>query len=81
EGLDIKYLISNETNNNFSGYYETKKHKSTTISKKNGYASRSTARSENTMMELTAQYNKLFSNSHNLNALVGYSWNKWNYQS
>lgn len=34
EGLDIKYLISNETNNNFSGYYETKKHKSTTISKR-----------------------------------------------
>ena len=24
EGLDIKFLISNETYNNFSGYYETK---------------------------------------------------------
>lgn len=33
------------------------------------------------MMELTAQYNKQFNNSHNLNALAGYSWNKWNYQS
>lgn len=32
-------------------------------------------------MELTAQYNKQFNNSHNLNALAGYSWNKWNYQS
>lgn len=81
KGLDIKYLISNETYNHFAGYYETKKHKSGTMYGKNGYASRSTTRNENTTAELTAQYTKQFNNAHHLNALIGYSWNKWNYQT
>lgn len=80
EGLELKYLVSNETINHFSGYYETKRHKSTTVSGKNGYASRETVRNENNLMEFTVQYNKSFKGGHNLNALVGYSWNKWNYQ-
>lgn len=80
KGLDIKYLISNETINHFAGYYETKQHKSTTVSGKNGFASRETKRNENTLAEWTAQYNHNFNGGHNLNALVGYSWNKWNYQ-
>ncbi len=80
EGLDLKYLVSNETVNHFAGYYETKKHKSTTVSGKNGYASRETNRNENNLMELTIGYNKGFTGGHYLNALAGFSWNKWNYQ-
>lgn len=80
EGLDIKYLISKETYNHFAGYYETKKHKSTTVGGRNGYASRETLRNENDLVELTAQYTKSFRNAHHINALVGYSWSKFNYQ-
>jgi TonB-linked SusC/RagA family outer membrane protein len=81
EGLDISYLISSETYNYFSGYYETKRHSSTTMDGKNGYASRTTGQNQNDKMELTAQYNKNLKGGHNLNALAGYSWNKWNYQT
>lgn len=80
EGLDIKYLISKETYNHFAGYYETKRHKSTTVGGKNGYASRETHRNENDLVELTAQYTKSFNNAHHINALAGYSWSKYNYQ-
>jgi TonB-dependent starch-binding outer membrane protein SusC len=80
-GLDIKYLISQETYNHFGGYYETKQHRSTVISGRNGYATRNTNRTQNDLMELTAQYSKILSNAHNLNFLVGYSWIQNNYQS
>lgn len=81
EGLDISYLISSETYNYFAGYYETKRHSSTTMDGRNGYASRTTSQNQNDKMELTIQYNKNFKEGHNLNALAGYSWNKWNYQT
>jgi TonB-linked SusC/RagA family outer membrane protein len=80
EGLDISYLISREMLTFFGGYYETQKHESTTMNNKNGYASRTTASNQNDMTEFTVQYNKQFNNVHNLNALAGYSWNKWGYQ-
>ena len=59
EGLDIKWLLSREVYNKFSGYYETKNHRSTTIQNKNGYASRETHKNQADMTELTIQYNKL----------------------
>lgn len=81
EGLDIKYLLSEETLNHFGGYYETKQHRSTTIQGRNGYASRSTSRSQNDLMELTAQFNKIIKDNHHLTILAGYSWNHSNYQT
>ncbi|MCW0481386.1 TonB-dependent receptor [Gaoshiqia sediminis] len=80
-GLDIKYLASRETYNHFGGYYETKQHRSTVIQGRNGYASRSTDRSQNDLMELTAQYSKVVNNAHNITVLAGHSWNQTNYQS
>lgn len=80
EGLDIKWLVSREIYNNFSGYYETKNHRSTVIQNKNGYASRTTNKNQADMTELTIQYNKVFNGGHSLNALAGYSWNKNNNQ-
>ena len=80
EGLDIKWLLSREVYNKFSGYYETKNHRSTTIQNKNGYASRETHKNQADMTELTIQYNKVFKGGHSLNALAGYSWNKNNNQ-
>lgn len=80
-GLDIKYTVSQETYNYFGGYYETKQHRSTVISGKNGYASRSTNRTQNDLMELTAQYSTVLQNTHNLSFLVGHSWLQSNYQS
>ena len=81
EGLDIRHLASRETYNHFGGYYETMQHRSTVIQGRNGYASRSTDRTENDLMELTAQYSKTFNSAHNFTALAGYSWNQSNYQS
>lgn len=80
EGLDIKWLLSREVYNKFSGYYETKNHRSTTIQNKNGYASRETHKNQADMTEFTIQYNKAFKGGHSLNALAGYSWNKNNNQ-
>lgn len=81
KGLDIKWLLSKEVYNSFSGYYETKRHRSTVVQNKNGYASRATAKRTNDMSEFTVSYSKLFNDSHSLNVLGGYSWLKYNYQT
>lgn len=81
DGLDLKYMISNETTNHTYGSYETHNHKSTTVSGQNGVATNGSSRNENLMTEITLQYSKSIKNMHNLNALVGYSWNKWTYSS
>lgn len=81
KGLDIKWLVSKELYNSFSGYYETKRHRSTVVQNKNGYASRNTTKWTNDMSEFTVSYNKVFNNSHSLNVLAGYSWLQYNYQS
>ena len=81
KGLDVKWLLFKEVSNSFSGYSETKKHRSTTIANKNGYATRETSRTQMDMTELTIQYNKTFKQKHYLNVLGGYSWNKNGYQT
>lgn len=78
-GLSITALGSKETDNFFGGYYETKQHMSTTVNGINGFASRTTTRIQNDLLELTAQYTNRFQ-KHSVNALVGYSWNNYNYQ-
>jgi TonB-linked SusC/RagA family outer membrane protein len=79
--LSIKYFASKEIYNKFAGYYETKSHRSNTIQGRNGYASRTTNRGQNDLMELTAQYSKRINNTHNLTGLAGYSWNLSNDQA
>lgn len=79
--LSIKLLTSKETTNQFSGYYETKQHRSTTIQGRNGYATRGTSRSQNEMVELTANWNSTIAEKHAVEILAGYSWIKNNYQS
>lgn len=80
-GLNVKFTASNETTNNEYGTYETHNHKSTTVSGQNGVATRGSWRSENTQLEITAQYTKTLAQKHNLDVLAGYSWNKWMYSS
>lgn len=79
QGLTFSLLGSKEIDNFFAGYYETMQHSSTTMDGRNGYASRSTARTQNDLLEITAQYNNRF-DEHSVNALLGYSWNQYNYQ-
>lgn len=81
KGLDIKWLVSREIYNSVSGYYETKKHRSTVISNRNGYATRGMSKTQTDVTELTVQYTKSFSTGHNLNALGGYSYYKGNSQN
>jgi len=78
-GLSFTALGSKEIDNFFGGYYETKQHPSNTINALNGFASRTTTRIQNDLLELTAQYTNRF-NQHSINALAGYSWNNYNYQ-
>lgn len=78
-GLNITALGSKEINNFFGGYYETKQQSSNKIDGINGLASRTTTRIQNDLLELTASYNNRF-DLHSINALVGYSWNNYNYQ-
>lgn len=78
-GLSITALGSKEIDDFFGGYYETKKHKSNTLDGLNGFASRTTARTQNDLLELTTQYTNRF-NLHSINTLIGYSWNNYNYQ-
>lgn len=79
EGLNINWLFSREIDNFYGSYYETSRHKSTTMYGKNGYASQTSSRTQNDMMEITAQYANHFG-SHNIDGLVGYSWNDYNYR-
>lgn len=79
EGLSISALGSKEIDNYFGGYYETKLHASTTMSGYNGYATRTTSRVQQDLLEITAQYTNSFGR-HNVNGLLGYSWNNYNYQ-
>lgn len=79
-GLNIKYTASKNIFNQIRGYYETKQHSSTTKNGKNGYASRGTQSTYETLSELTVQYNKTLFKDHNFTLLGGYSWMKSGYE-
>lgn len=79
KGLDLMILGSRDLNNSVRGYYESKRHYSTLRDGRNGYASRGTTRSEENLLELTANYQKTV-NAHDFTALAGYSWRETNYQ-
>lgn len=71
--LTLKALISRNIDNEVRGYSETQQHISTIRDGRNGYASRGTSKDVNDLLELTAQYDKSFS-EHNINILGGYGW-------
>jgi TonB-linked SusC/RagA family outer membrane protein len=79
DGLDVSVMGSRDLTNNVRGYYETKKHYSTLRDGRNGYASRGTTRSEENLLEATANYNKSIGD-HDFTLLGGYSWRETNYQ-
>jgi len=78
-GLDLKLLGSRDLYNSVRGYYESKRHYSTLRDGRNGYASRGTTRSEENLLELTANYQQTI-NDHDFTALAGYSWRETSYQ-
>jgi TonB-linked SusC/RagA family outer membrane protein len=80
EGLDIIALGSRDLNNSTRGYYESKLHYSTLHDGRNGFASRGTSRSEEDLVEVTANYKKTIG-SHAFSALGGYSWRNTDYQN
>jgi TonB-dependent starch-binding outer membrane protein SusC len=79
KGLDLMLLGSRDQVNSVRGYYESKRHYSTLRDGRNGFASRGTTRSEENLLELTANYQKTI-NDHDLTALAGYSWRETSYQ-
>src|SRR5690606_22854863 len=78
-GLDLMLLGSRDLYNSVRGYYETKQHYSTLRDGRNGYASRGTTRTEENLLELTANYRKIVG-EHDMTALAGYSWRETSYQ-
>jgi TonB-linked SusC/RagA family outer membrane protein len=78
--LDIKLLGSRDVLNNLSGYSETKQHYSALHDGKNGYAARGSYRNVEDLIELTANYKRIFG-SHSVTGLAGYSWRQNDNQS
>jgi TonB-linked SusC/RagA family outer membrane protein len=77
-GLNVEVQASHLTREGFEGYAETKQHVSSIQNGLNGYASRSTDQSQETILNLTADYSGSFLENHNYEILGGYTW-KENY--
>ena len=75
EGLDLKVLASTSVYNSVRGYYETSKHPSSIERSRNGFASRGTQRTQDDLIEATAQYRKTIE-GHSFSVMAGYSWQK-----
>jgi TonB-linked SusC/RagA family outer membrane protein len=73
EGLDLKGMYTRKGNSNIRGYYQTKKHVSTTKYGSDGYASRGTDDYTGNYAELLASYKKIAGN-HNFSAMLGYNY-------
>ncbi|MFC3198616.1 SusC/RagA family TonB-linked outer membrane protein [Parapedobacter deserti] len=71
--LSLKMLVSRVINNNLTGSSTTFQHVNTTKNSLNGTANRSTTANTEDLLELTANYNKVFGD-HRLNLLGGYSY-------
>lgn len=79
DGLSISILGSKDISNWAGLGYETQKHNSTTMSGYGGVAKRTSTRTQDDMLEILANYSRNFG-AHSLNALAGYTWDKYNYQ-
>lgn len=73
-GLDLKAVFSENIYNQTQGHYETHAHSYEARTPKNGFASRGTYRSQQDMLELTAQWKSSFGDGHNYTLLAGYSY-------
>ena len=76
KGLTLKALGSVNIYNRIEGYSESFKNVQSILSNRKGYASRSTSRSVEDLLEITGNYLKSF-NKHNFNILGGYSYNEF----
>lgn len=76
KNVNIKYLASVDIYNQTRGYYRTKNHIFNKKDKRTGYASKGTTRREETLQEITGQYNNTFAGKHSVTLLGGYSWTK-----
>ena len=73
-GLDLKAVVSRNIFNQTQGHYETHNHSYEARTPKNGFASRGTYRSQQDMLELTAQWKQTILQGHNYTLLAGYSY-------
>lgn len=73
ESLTLKAMYARRSTTTMDGYYQTKKHVSTTKNGKNGYATRSDSDYDSNLVELTANFQKALG-KHSVNALVGYNY-------
>jgi TonB-linked SusC/RagA family outer membrane protein len=71
--LNIKLLVSQNSDDALRGFYQTKKNVSTTKYGKNGYASRSTSDTKDNLLEFTTDYSKSIG-KHRASILGGYSY-------
>jgi len=78
--LSLRMVASHNLSSSMSGYSETKRHFSTVLNSRNGYASRNTGKSVTDLLELFGQYTKSI-NNHNIVGLLGYSWQNDKYES
>lgn len=79
EGLDIKALVSSSVYNSVEGYYETSKHPNSIRATRTGFASRGTVRTQDDLLEVTAQYRKTIE-GHSFSVMAGYGWQKNHHQ-
>lgn len=73
ESLILKAMYARRSTTTTDGYYQTKKHVSTTKSGRNGYAYRYDSDFDNNLVELTAHFQKAFE-KHNVSVLIGYNY-------
>ena len=78
--FDLKLVGSHDISNCINGYSQTMQHISTVRDSRNGYASRSTNKGLNDLIEFTTQYSKSLKN-HFFTALAGYSWQENTYEN
>lgn len=74
--LSVRVLASRNYYNSVRGYYETQNHISTVRDGLNGYAARGTTKSQEDLLEVTAEYVFNPIKNHDITLLGGYSWNK-----
>jgi TonB-linked SusC/RagA family outer membrane protein len=73
-GFEGNVMLSTRSVNGMNDYYETQNNYSTTVSGKNGIASKNAKNERTDEMEITAKYNKTLG-LHKISALAGYSYN------
>lgn len=72
ERLQVSLLVSRVTDDFIAGYSESKQHYSTTINGVNAYAWRSTSKSVDQNLVVTAEYDGQFGSDHRFNIIGGY---------